>query len=301
MQVLSYSTRSIESQRKGILSRMGRKRNQHPASLPSASAMTRAAGVETAGDGLTGLKLAVHPDQSTDEYARENCLSIDSIYDFVSSRLTTVITLGECSFSTEIDGLSDDSYLKHSSTLSHFPASTEERFEAVKGSYDLIEEVTHMSDAPEQIADLLCPHIHPYVAQWTLDRPILQTDIEYDCRDLARSISTRKNGMIGPGDLPLETLNEANDESLSFPDTAYHRRDDLTALVRNENFDITRATFDFLAWQHQADITDCTALGMTRDYLSLEMVSSPPLRNQDHMLIGLEDYTRTSHPTSVTI
>lgn len=256
---------------------MGTRRNQHGSSLPPASATARAAGAETEVAELTHLKLGFHSNLannlSADEYARENCLSLDSVYDFVTTRLSTVIPLGESSFGTETDRLTDGSYPDHLNTLSSLPIYTDERFEAAKESCNLIDEVQLMCDVPKEIADLLCLPICPNVTQWALDQPILQTDLEYDCRELARSVSSRKNGSIGPADIPLETLNEANDESLSFPCNAHHRRDDITSLVLNENFDITRATFGFLAWQHQENIVDCPAVGMTSDYLSWEMVS----------------------------
>ena len=198
-------------------------------------------------------------DLSVDAYALMNHLTLDSKIHFTSSRLTSVFPLGQPVSDTGPHGLTEDSSLTllHSLTSLPSPTLATETFRVTQDSRDLVDAATHANDDARKVADLLRASICTSDTKVTrlglgLNQPFVLTDNEYDCRDLARCIAKKHAAIQKVEDFPRERLDDNNDQGLSFPDGTYSRIDTLTSMVRNENFDISRQTFDFMIRQHRA-------------------------------------------------
>lgn len=253
---------------------MRKRKNRHRHSLGEKAAPT------------PDLRLSFGPDLesnlSVDAYARMNHLSLDYVLEFTSSRLISVIPLGQPLSDTEPYGLTDDSSLTRLHTPSFLSSHTilTEALEVTQDSSDMIDTAVQTGDSRREIAGFLRTSFHAGSSDVTrpglrLEQPYVRTDTEYDCREVARCIA-KKRAIIRPGDFPRESLDEVSDQGLSFPDSAYFRKDDLTAKVRNENFDILRRTFDFMVRQRRGDPPECLLTSVGSRDGSWAMVSLNP-------------------------
>ncbi|KAI1082895.1 hypothetical protein F5B20DRAFT_597131 [Whalleya microplaca] len=218
-------------------------------------------------DSLTSDEYA--PSQP-DEYARENGLSIDCqvgvlslLYHFQKSN-------------PGLDGLIDDSSLPQL----HLPllVSRHEQMDVPKGSAELLEKVVPFTTRDDPVFKSV-PQLTPFkLAKLKLESPLLESDPEYDCRKLARTVQSRRDARIDAHvkGIPPEPLNRSNDESLDFPESAHQYRQEIATAIRVEKIDIPKDTLRYLACALRDYWTQHEQRSLSEESLR-ESILTPPL------------------------
>lgn len=200
---------------------------------------------------MEAFRLAYHSplqhDLSVDSYSRRNGLSVDYMNMFVTSRLSSVTPLGRCVFSVGPDGLTDDSRLPQLIIPLQFLHTSNVALMINGQCIDLLRNL-RFDDDIEKVSSFtkLHPHVH-----LKIELPFLRTDNDYDCREISFSLTSKRNAAVDCKNIPLELLNEANDEGLSFPDGAYRLRKKLVTSHLNEKLNITEKVLSCLTQLQQ--------------------------------------------------
>ncbi|KAI1088328.1 hypothetical protein F5B19DRAFT_429429 [Rostrohypoxylon terebratum] len=208
-----------------------------------------------------------------DEYARLNNLSVNSqgsispLFDHIqSSKL----------LSDEID----DAVLPQLN-IPRLVVRTEQ-LGVSKESLELLSRVNSLGRGNEQ--DFSLPTSRD-TTRLKLELPLLQTDPDYDYRELTRRVKEQRKADIDLSSIPSEPLNTSNDESLDFPDSAYRYKQKLQTEIQDEKLDIPKAALHYLAsilkdeWtqdkQHELEDT------LSRRTRLRDLVITPPLTPRD--------------------
>ncbi|KAI2473590.1 hypothetical protein F4781DRAFT_427216 [Annulohypoxylon bovei var. microspora] len=171
-----------------------------------------------------------------DEYARANGLSVDSQGD--------VSPLFDHVQGTQL--LSDEQTDDTSLPQLHIPylVPRNEQLTISKECLELLSSVTSLGRDNEQEFNL------PASRNFTrlkLELPLLRSDPEHDCRELARCVKEQRGADIDLTSVPSEPLDTSNDESLDFPDTAYQYKQKLRTEIQDEKLDIPRKVLCYFA------------------------------------------------------
>ncbi|KAI1340424.1 hypothetical protein F5Y15DRAFT_57923 [Xylariaceae sp. FL0016] len=86
-----------------------------------------------------------------------------------------------------------------------------------------------------------------------MEPPALQSDIDYECRELERTIRRRRSTALDPDIFPLEN---ACAEEPDLPSSAYKLKECLDSAVRDEKLDVTRDTVLHIAQSLRVDWTE---------------------------------------------
>ncbi|KAI0894757.1 hypothetical protein F4806DRAFT_96291 [Annulohypoxylon nitens] len=170
-----------------------------------------------------------------DEYARLNDLSVDS-QGGISPLLDHIQN------SKLLSDKVDDTAL----TQLHIPRLVliNEQLDVSKEVLRLLSSVNSLGRGDEQNFRLPAPRD---TSGLKLELPLLQTDPEYDYRELARRVKEQRKADIDLSSIPSEPLNTSSDQSLDFPDSAYQYKQKLQTAIQDEKLDIPRAALHYLA------------------------------------------------------
>ncbi|KAI0132605.1 hypothetical protein BJ170DRAFT_718682 [Xylariales sp. AK1849] len=174
---------------------------------------------------------------TADEYARENGLSCNSRSDIVplSSSYPCLFKLDH--FRCAEDPLEDSGDLRK---LQLPPLSLIEQTSITKASAGLMSMVV-MKEDDEKIKELTnAISMTTRGRGMKLQLPLLRTNHESDCRELARSIQQRKTALLKESSLPFEPLIASQDETFEFPESAHVYRHELMAAIDNDRIAVTR-------------------------------------------------------------
>ncbi|KAK1836513.1 hypothetical protein QBC39DRAFT_407234 [Podospora conica] len=209
------------------------------------------------GDGLIGLKesLSAHAeatewptsDLDPDEYARDNDLTVDSLRDpwpdCIDHRLlATISPLVQDGGLFEVEGLPECLFREV------IPAP--EQLQMSAPSLKLIQEVCKSVAEPE-VAGLMA-ELRSAVSSEPkpvskFEVPVLRTDHETDCRQLARRIALFRDDHLADHRLPLHPVNDEMGESVEFSAKAKRGDEAVMKGVEGESLEMTRGTFLFLS------------------------------------------------------
>ncbi|KAI1476963.1 hypothetical protein F4774DRAFT_427726 [Daldinia eschscholtzii] len=174
-----------------------------------------------------------------DEYARVNGLSVDSqvqlshLLDYFKSQSNLLL----------VNEWADDASL----TPLHIPCLTSqiEQLDGVsKESLQLLSQAALLGC--EEISSFGC-HTRVNLSGLKLELPLLQSDPEYDCRELARSIEQVRRADIDLTNVPSEPLRRSNDETLDFPESSYQYTQILMREIRDERIDVPKEALIYLS------------------------------------------------------
>ncbi|KAI1356808.1 hypothetical protein F5Y01DRAFT_321174 [Xylaria sp. FL0043] len=182
-----------------------------------------------------------------DEYARDNCLSIDSQIDPFSLAFQINQAVPRLTPDAGPSGLTCDSSLP---PLRLPTVDLTERLDMPEECGDLGARICQGDDT--KINELRDTPLAQYEARrrlcsLKLDPPALRSDPDYECCELSRAIEKQRKPHISPGMFPLERLNAANDEGLEFPGSLYRSRQRFDYVVRGEKLDVPKETIHHLA------------------------------------------------------
>ncbi|KAI1428249.1 hypothetical protein F5Y12DRAFT_790299 [Xylaria sp. FL1777] len=188
-----------------------------------------------------------------DQYARDNCLSIDSQIDPFSLVFQINDSVPQLTPDAGPSGLTSDSCL----LPLHLPTL------GLMEQLDVSEECSGLVVQALQYDDIKvnCQYDNP-LAQYEarkrlsslkLDLPALSSDPDYDSRELAGTIQDQRQPSISPEMFPLERLNIANDEGLEFPISTRRFGQEFDCMVRHEKLDVPKETIHHLARALQDD------------------------------------------------
>ncbi|KAI1107959.1 hypothetical protein F4804DRAFT_339728 [Jackrogersella minutella] len=183
-------------------------------------------------------EVSLDVNSSPDEYARENGLSVDSQVD-VSPLFALVHDQ-----STQL--LTNEQIDNNSLPQLHIPYLVPriEHVSASKESFELLSSIASLGRKNDEEFKLPAPI---EFAKLKLELPLLRSDPEYDCRELARRVKEQRKADIDLTSVPSEPLNTLNDESLDFPDASFQCRQKLIQSIEDEKIDIPRAALGYLA------------------------------------------------------
>ncbi|KAI1498898.1 hypothetical protein F5X99DRAFT_300674 [Biscogniauxia marginata] len=215
-------------------------------------------------------------------YARENGLSIDSQVNPFSFHLQFNHPLPHLTPDARLNGLTSDSSL-HELRIPVFPCFKEQPLRVTREVTELLHKAVQRDDI--HISAFNTPSQYETrvsITRLKLDPPLLKSDPDYDCRQLARIIHSRREAQLDPDTFPSEKLNAANDEALDFPESAYQFRDELDNTVYNEKIDVPKEVIYCLAKNLQDDWTEHDQRKMLEGETSLlkatrELTITPPL------------------------
>ncbi|KAI0385885.1 hypothetical protein F5Y04DRAFT_276407 [Hypomontagnella monticulosa] len=162
-----------------------------------------------------------------------------------------------------------------------------EQLGITKESMELLSQVALLGRELDQASDLSIE-----LVKLKLEPPLLPSDPEYDCRELARSVEKRRRADIDSTSIPLEPLNEPNDESLDFPESAYHYRQEMITAIQDEKMDISRNLLKYLSdmvkdeWtpEKQHELFDEVSYRRTVRDLAITPPLSPRPQDEDHYI-----------------
>ncbi|KAI0833918.1 hypothetical protein F5Y06DRAFT_307233 [Hypoxylon sp. FL0890] len=174
-----------------------------------------------------------------DEYARINGLSIDSRID-VALLLAHFQRESTESLSNE---LASDDYLPQLHIPCLVPRT--EQLSVTKESEELLSHVDLLGRKDKQALDV---HSHVGLATLKLESPLLRSDPEFDCWELARRIEEERRADTDLTSVPSEPLSASNDESLDFPDSTYQYNQKLIGAIQEEKLDIPKEALRYLAY-----------------------------------------------------
>ncbi|KAI0147935.1 hypothetical protein F4776DRAFT_289477 [Hypoxylon sp. NC0597] len=173
-----------------------------------------------------------------DEYARLNGLSIDS---HVNVHLLLSHFQRE---STELisEELINDAYLPQI----HIPrfVTPIEQISASKESQELL---SHAALLGREDNQAFYAPTHMGLTKLKLEHPLLRSNPEYDCWELARRVEEQRKDDTDLTSVPSEPLNSSNDESLEFPQSVYQYNQKLIRVIQEEKLDIPKETLRYLA------------------------------------------------------
>ncbi|KAI1414756.1 hypothetical protein F5Y13DRAFT_197311 [Hypoxylon sp. FL1857] len=174
-----------------------------------------------------------------DEYARSNGLSIDSKID-VFLLLTHFQRESTESLS---DGLTDDAYLPqlHIPPLAHLI----EQLSSSEESQKLLDHVASLGRGHSQEFSI---NTDMGFANLKLEHPLLRSDLEHDCWELARFVEKERKADTDLTNVPSEPLNASDDESLEFPKSTYQYNQKLLGAIREEKIDVPKDALRYLAY-----------------------------------------------------
>ncbi|KAI0889754.1 uncharacterized protein GGS22DRAFT_194108 [Annulohypoxylon maeteangense] len=221
-----------------------------------------------------GISLdAAHP--RPDEYARINGLTVDSQGD-ISPLFSHV---------QDTQLLSNEQTNDAALPQLHIPyiVPRTEQLSVSKESIELLSIATIIGRQNEQAFKV--PSLRD-IAKLKLEPPLLRSDPEYDCRELARCVQEQRRDDIDLTSVPSEPLDTSNDESLDFPDTAYQYRRRLLKEIQNEKLDIPREILCYLASTLKDEWTRDEQQELEETLLSRkrfrDLAITPPLSPRDH-------------------
>ncbi|KAK0743611.1 hypothetical protein B0T18DRAFT_430856 [Schizothecium vesticola] len=194
-------------------------------------------------------------DLEPDEYARYNDLTVDSLQDpwpacfddYVLATLSPVE--GECLI--EVEGLRECLFREV------IPAP--EQLQMSAPSLKLIQEACKSVAEPDvaglmaELRSTLSSEPKP-VSKF--DVPVLRTDHESDCRQLARRIVLFRKDQLADHRLPLHPVNEEMGESLEFSVKAKRGDEAVMKAVARDSLEMMRETFAFLSQCLKADLAE---------------------------------------------
>ncbi|KAJ2998520.1 hypothetical protein NUW58_g294 [Xylaria curta] len=175
-----------------------------------------------------------------DLYARDNHLSIDSQINPFSLAFQISDSVPQLTPDAGPSGLTSDDRLPHL----HLPTlDLWEQLDVPKESKELLLSVIqrtdfNLNDYPE--SPLVHYEARKRLAKLKLDPPVLCSDPDYDCCELARAIHKQRLPQISPEIFPLERLNLNNDEGLGFSASTYQARRTLDHRIRHEKLDVPK-------------------------------------------------------------
>ncbi|KAI0854220.1 hypothetical protein F5Y00DRAFT_256719 [Daldinia vernicosa] len=174
-----------------------------------------------------------------DEYARLKGLSVDSqvqvslLLDHFQRQSNHLLD----------DNVADDDSLTQLriprliSQVEQLDGVSRESLELLSHAASLGRDNNHAFDCPPRVD----------FSQLKLESPLLRSDPEYDCRELARSMQQLRRADVDLTSVPLEPLNVSNDESLDFPEISYRYKQMIIEEIRDEKIDITKEALIYLS------------------------------------------------------
>lgn len=184
-----------------------------------------------------------------DEYARSNDLSVDSQVNIFPLFTYFQKQNGQLFSAYELDEAEND---VAPLDIPYIIPRTEQ-LSVSKDSLELLRKVASLGREDGQALNFSTTKDF---SKFKLEPPLLPSDPEYDCRDLARCVQELKQARIDLRSVPLEPLNTSNDESLDFPETANTYRQKLIATILHEKIDISKETLRYLPRTLRDDWTD---------------------------------------------
>ncbi|KAI1143273.1 hypothetical protein F5Y05DRAFT_420967 [Hypoxylon sp. FL0543] len=218
-----------------------------------------------------------------DEYARINSLSIDSRID---------VSLLLAHFQQErAESLSGEVINDASLPQLHVPRLIyqSEQLTASKESDELLGHVDVLGREENQALHVRC---HIDLEKLKLEHPLLRSDPEYDCLELAQRVEKERSSNIDLMSVPSEPLNASEDESLGFPESTYQYKQKLAGTIQEEKLDIPKETLRYLAlilkdeWTQakQHDLLDKASNWKGLRDLAITPPLSPIVQHEDHFI-----------------
>jgi len=194
-------------------------------------------------------------DLEPDEYARYNDLTVDSLLDpwlaCLDNHVLATLPLVEDESIVEVEGLQECFFREV------IPAR--EQLQMSAPSLKLIQEASK-SVADPDVAGLMAELRSTLSSERKpvskFDVPVLRTDHEFDCRQMARRISLFRNGQLADHRLPLHPVNGETGESLEFSVKAKRGDEAVMKAVARDSLEMTRETFVFLSQCLKADLAE---------------------------------------------
>ncbi|KAL7629130.1 hypothetical protein AAE478_000649 [Parahypoxylon ruwenzoriense] len=179
-----------------------------------------------------------------DVYARANGLSVDSQVDIslLLSDFREQSTLLESS--TEFYEVDDDLSLPQLQIAYLLPRT--EQLSISRESLELLRDVALLGNKDIQEPRLATSKLRD-LAKLKLEPPLLRSDPEHDCRELARSVHERRRPDIDLSNVPSEPLNTSPDEGLDFPETAFKYRQSMVTAIQDEKIDVSKEILHYLS------------------------------------------------------
>ncbi|KAI0101633.1 hypothetical protein GGR51DRAFT_324887 [Nemania sp. FL0031] len=216
------------------------------------------------------------PCRYLDQYARDNQLSIDSQINPFCLALQINGSLPQPTSDAGPDCLTSNVLLPR---LRLPTADLREELDISKGPIDTLasalqHDAVDMNDQGEM--PLAQYEARKRLAGLKLEPPVLSSDLDYECDELAKAIREQRQPGLNPGIFPLERLNISNDEGLEFPDTAHQFREKLDHILHHEKLDVTRETIYHLACALRDDWSEddnCRTLEKAMPRLNVPIIS----------------------------
>ncbi|KAI1312336.1 hypothetical protein F5Y03DRAFT_408406 [Xylaria venustula] len=217
-----------------------------------------------------------------DQYARDNCLSIDSQVDPFSLAFQINQDVPRLTPDAGSNGLTGDLHL----APFQLPIiDVTERFDVTEDSSVLVAralQCNHVDMNSYEDAPLAQYENRKRLFRLRLDLPTLSSDPDFDCRELARTIQKQRQPNINPGMFPPERLDLNNDEGLDFPASARQFRPRFDCMVSGEKLDVPKETIHHLARALRNDWSrneQCNVLEeqVPRRTFARDLVVTPPL------------------------
>ncbi|CAJ2512293.1 Uu.00g053080.m01.CDS01 [Anthostomella pinea] len=226
-----------------------------------------------------------------DEYARENGLSVDSQVDPLSFVLLSH-ALPHTTPDIRPSNLTSDASLCQL-RLPRFHHRNEQ-LHVSKESLELPNKVIQRNNDAEGAAFKSTQYeTRVRISKLKLEPPLLRSDPDYDCRELARAIHHQRYSRIDPATIPSELLDTDLDESLDFPRSAYQFKQQLDITTRDEKLDIPKEALYHLArflhddWTEDDQrqiLVDAAPRRKVFRMISVTPPLSPPLRDTEFFI-----------------
>ncbi|KAI1733612.1 hypothetical protein F4680DRAFT_454769 [Xylaria scruposa] len=186
---------------------------------------------------------------SSDHYARENHLTIDSQID----PLSLVLQIHGSIPQPISSGLITDASLPRL----HLPTgASQEQLEVPEESINLLACALEYGDinlGAQYQMPLEKYEAHKRLAEFKIDLPALISDPDYDCYELAKAIRKQQQPNLRREMIPLERRNLTNDEGLVFPDSVHQFRRKIDQGVYHEKLDVPKEAIQHLVHTLQDD------------------------------------------------
>ncbi|KAI1750969.1 hypothetical protein F4782DRAFT_229960 [Xylaria castorea] len=201
--------------------------------------------------------MAMESDESTalssDLYARDNHLTIDSQIDPFSLILQINGSIPPPTLDARPSGLTTDASLPRL----HLPTATsQEQLEVPERSTDLLACALQYDDSDfnaQNQMPLAKYEARKRLTELKVDLPALISDPDYDCYELAKAIRKQQQPNLRRETIPLERRNVINDEGLVFPDFVCQLRRKLDQGVYHEKLDVPKEAMHHLVHALQDD------------------------------------------------
>ncbi|KAI1177617.1 hypothetical protein F4777DRAFT_541748 [Nemania sp. FL0916] len=234
-----------------------------------------------------------------DQYARDNCLSIDSHVDPISLALQINGSLPQPTVDVGPSGLTSDAHLPQL----QLPAiDLREQLSITKESIDILSKALQRDNATLISGQYEIPlaqyERRQRLSKLKLELPALPTDPDFDCHELAKIVREQYLPRTSPGMFPSERLNENNDEGLGFPDVASQYDQKIDCIARQEKLDVPKAAIYSLASALQGESSDREISRelvqeiMPRRIFANDLAITPPLSpfmdDEEHFIPDIE-------------